>query len=267
MVLTREQMPSIPAEARKVFRAGQWTQRTNGLCVGYTNANLCIVPQDMAFDFLLFCQRNPKPCPLLEVLDPGDPIVHTLAAGADIRTDVPRYRVFRRGEPVDEPTDISAYWRDDLVTFLFGCSGTFEGALEAAGIVPRWRQGLGSGSGVFVSNIPTVPAGRLHGPMVVTMRPIPTHQVPRAVQVTSRFPTHHGAPIHIGDPAAIGINDLAKAEWVKGPELLPGEMPVFWACGVTPQVVAQASKPELMITHYPAHMFISDIPSEQQAML
>ncbi len=267
MDLTREQMPSIPAEVRKVFRAGKWSLRTNGLCVGYTNANLCIVPQDMAFDFLLFCQRNPKPCPLLEVLDPGDPIVRMLAAGADIRTDVPRYRVFVRGEPVDEPTDITAYWRDDLVAFLFGCSGTFEGALEAAGIVPRWRQGEGSGSGVFVTNIPTVPAGRLHGPMVVSMRPIPTHQVPRAVQVTSRFPTHHGAPIHIGDPAAIGINDLTQAEWVQGPQLLPGEVPVFWACGVTPQVVAQASKPELMITHYPAHMFISDIPSEQQAML
>ena len=137
----------------------------------------------------------------------------------------------------------------------------------AAGIRPRWWEEEGAGSGVFVTNIPTVPAGRLHGPMVVSMRPIPIHQVPRAVQVTSRFPNHHGAPVHIGDPSVIGIADLSTAKWVDGPRVLPGEVPVFWACGVTPQTVAQASKPELMITHYPGHMFIGDIPSEQQAIL
>lgn len=268
MVLPLHAMPNVPAQARKLFRDGEWTQRSSGICVGYTNANLCIVPRELAYDFLLFCQRNPKPCPVLEVLDAGDPIVRGLAEGADIRTDLPRYRVFVDGEPVDEPTDIIKYWRDDLVTFLFGCSGTFEGALEAAGIAPRWRQGEGAtGSGVFATNIPTVPAGRLHGPMVVSMRPIPAHQVPRAVQVTSRFPNHHGAPVHIGDPDAIGIDDLSQARWVEGPTLLPGEVPVFWACGVTPQTVAQESKPDLMITHYPGHMFISDIPSEQQAAL
>ncbi len=267
MVLTRQEMPTIPAEARAVFRRGEWTQRTSGICVGYTNANLCIVPEEMAFDFLLFCQRNPKPCPALEVLDPGDPTVRTLANGADIRTDLPRYRVFVRGECVDEPTDIMEYWRDDLVAFLFGCSSTFEGALERAGIRPRWREKEGSGSGVFPTSIQTKPAGRLHGPMVVSMRPIPTHQVPLAVQVTSRFPNHHGAPVHIGDPSPIGIEDLSKAQWVQGPEVLPGETPVFWACGVTPQTVALESKPDLMITHYPAHMFLSDIPSEQQAIL
>ena len=267
MGLTRKTMPGVPAQARKIFKEGKWTQRTNGICVGYTNANLCIVPKEIAYDFLLFCQRNPKPCPLLEVLDAGDPIVKHLAEGADIRTDLPRYRVFVRGEAIDEPTHISEYWRDDLVTFLFGCSGTFEGALEAAGISPRWREEEGTGSGVFKTNIPTVPAGCFHGSMVVSMRPIPAAVVPRAVQVTSRFPNHHGAPVHIGDPCAIGIEDLSKAEWVNGPSVLPGEVPVFWACGVTPQVVAQESKPELLITHYPGHMFISDIPSEQQAML
>ena len=267
MVLTRQEMPTIPAQARRLYREGKWTQRTSGICVGYTNANLCIVPREMAYDFLLFCQRNPKPCPVLEVLDAGDPIVKKLAEGADIRTDLPRYRVFVNGEPVDEPTDIASYWRDDLVTFLFGCSSTFEGALENAGIRPRWREREGGGAGVFVTNIQTVQAGRLHGPMVCSMRPIPAHQVPRAVQVTSRFPNHHGAPVHIGDPSAIGIEDLSKAEWVAGPSLQPGEVPVFWACGVTPQTVAQESKPELMITHYPGHMFISDIPSEQQAAL
>jgi len=260
-------MPSNPADARELFRQGAWTERSTGICVGYTNANLCIVPKELAYDFLLFCQRNPKPCPVLEVLDTGDPIVRQLAEGADIRTDLPRYRVFIDGEPVDEPTDISKYWRDDLVTFLFGCSSTFEGALEAAGIAPRWRQGAATGSGIFATNIQTVPAGRLHGPMVVSMRPIPARQVPRAVQVTSRFPNHHGAPVHIGDPTVIGIENLSKGEWVDSPSLSPGDVPVFWACGVTPQTVAQASKPELMITHYPGHMFIGDIPSEQQAAL
>ena len=268
MVLTRQDMPTIPADVRAMFRRGEWTQNSAGLCIGYTNANLCIVPKEMAFDFLLFCQRNPKPCPLLEVLEPGDPTVMMLADRADIRTDLPRYRVFVRGECIDEPTDIMEYWRDDLVTFLFGCSGTFEGALEEAGIRPKWREEEGSVCGVYPTSIETVPAGRLHGPMVVSMRPIPAHQVSRAVQVTTRFPQHHGAPIHIGDPAAIGIEDLAHSEWDIGGTLPePGEVPVFWACGVTPQTVALESKPDLMITHYPAHMFISDIPSAQQATL
>ena len=233
-MLTRQDMPTVPAEARRLFREGRWNQRTVGICLGYTSANLCIVPKEMAFDLLLFCQRNPKPCPVLEVLEPGEPIVQRLAEGADIRTDLPRYRVFVGGELVDEPGDIAAYWREDLVTFLLGCSGTFEGALEAAGIRPRWREEEGSGSSMFVTDVPTVPAGRLHGPMVVTMRPIPHHQVPLAVRVTSRFPNHHGAPVHIGDPAAIGIRDLSKAEWSRASTLLPGEVPVFWACGVTP---------------------------------
>ena len=267
MVLTRQDIPTVPAEARELFRQGKWTQRTSGLCVGYTNANLCIVPRELAFDFLLYCQRNPKPCPVLEVLDPGDPIVKSLANGADIRTDLPRYRVLVRGEVVDEPTEITQYWRDDLVTFLYGCSGTFEGALEGAGILPRWRQGEESGAGLYRTNIPTVPAGNFRGNMVVSMRPIPSHQVSRAVEATSRFPGHHGAPVHIGDPAAIGIPDMSKAEWAHGPTLQPGEVPVFWACGVTLQAVAQESKPEFMLTHYPGRMFISDIPSEQQAVL
>tara|TARA_B100000315_G_scaffold245138_1_gene270683 strand:- start:100 stop:903 length:804 start_codon:yes stop_codon:yes gene_type:complete len=267
MVLTRQEMPTVPAKARELFRQGTWSQRTSGVCVGYTNANLCIVPRELAFDLLLYCQRNPKPCPVLEVLEPGDPIVKQMADGADIRTDLPMYRVLVRGEVVDEPTDITRYWRDDLVTFLYGCSGTFESALEGAGISPRWRQGEASGSGIYRTNIPTVPAGSFHGNMVVSMRPIPSHQVSRAVQATSRFPGHHGAPVHIGDPAAIGIPDLSRAEWAPVPTLQPGEVPVFWACGVTLQVVAQECKPELMLTHYPGRMFISDIPSEQQAVL
>ncbi|MDP7083243.1 MAG: putative hydro-lyase [Dehalococcoidia bacterium] len=267
MLLTRQDMPTIPVEARQIFREGKWTDRTSGLCLGFTNAAIAIMPRDQAFDFLLFCQRNPKPCPLLEVLDPGDPIVSDLAPGADIRTDVARYRVMVKGEVVDEPSDLTQHWRDDLVTFLMGCSGTFEAALEGAGIVPRWRQGDETGSGIYLTNIPTTPAGIFHGPLVVTMRPIPNHQVSRAVQVSSRFPGHHGAPIHIGDPAALGIDDMSKSEWAVGPKLLPGEVPVFWACGVTLQTLVRESKPDLMITHYPSRMFITDIPAEEQAVM
>ena len=191
MVQTQQGAPTTPAEARQLFRDGAWTQHTSSICVGYTNANLVIVPKEMAFDFLLFCQRNPKPCPALEVLESGDPMVKRLADGADIRSDIPRYRVFVQGELVDEPTDITTYWRDDMVTFLFGCSGTFEGALEQAGIRPRWRQD-GRAAGVYITNVACVPAGRLRGPLVVSMRSIPVPQVPRTVQVTSRFPNHHG---------------------------------------------------------------------------
>ena len=256
-----------PRELRALARAGKWTGTTEGLAVGYAQANLVIIRKEAAFDFLLFCLRNPKPCPIVAVTDPGSPMITQVADNADLRTDLTRYSVYQEGKLVAQPSDITEYWRDDLVTFLFGCSGTFEGVLENAGIYPRWREQEGRGSGVYVTNIPTVPAGRLHGPMVVSMRPIPTHQLPKAIQATSRFPTHHGAPVHVGDPSAIGIDDLSQQEWVRGVLPLPGETPVFWACGVTPQVVAQASKPELMITHYPGHMFIGDIPSEHQAIL
>ena len=269
MGIARTDVPNVPADARGLFRDAAWTEDTRAICSGFTNANLVIVPKEMAYDFLLFCQRNPKPCPVLEVTDPGDPIIRTLADGADIRTDIPRYRVFIRGEVVDEPTDIAEYWRDDLVTFLFGCSGTFSEALEDAGVhVRQGHDDEEAGLGVYVTNIPTVPAGRLHGPMVVSMRSVPSDLVAKAVQVTSRFPNHHGAPVHVGDPAAIGIEDISKPDWGEGPVVVrPGEVPMFWACGVTPQTVALDSGVDFMITHYPMHMFISDIPSEQQAIL
>ena len=269
MVLTRKAMPTIPAEARKLFREAKWTQTTIGICSGYTNANLVIVPKDRAYEFLLFAQRNPKPCTVLEVTDPGDPIIKVLADGADIRTDLPRYRVFVGGEAVDEPTDVNKYWRDDLVTFLFGCSGTFGGALEDAGVHVRGgHDGEGIGWGVYETNIPTQPAGSLRGPMVVSMRAIRPDLVARTVLVTSRFPSHHGGPIHVGDPAAIGIKDLSNPEWSEGPvNILPGEVPMFWACGVTPQTVALESGVDFMITHYSTHMFISDIPSEEQTSI
>jgi len=259
-----EQLPKTPRELRKLFRSGEWTRPTTGLCIGYTNVNVAIVPKSLAYDFLVFCQRNPRPCPLLEVLEPGDPIVKDLAPDMDMRTDMIKYRVFKNGELVEEPADLGKYWRDDLVTCLFGCSTTFEGALLDAGIRPTWREGRRHGA--FDTNIPCKPAGRLSGPMVVSMRPIPAHQVDTVVKVTSRFPMHHGAPIHIGDPAAIGIRDINKPDYGGSSEMRPGEVPVFWACGVTPQSVARASKPEIMITHASGYMFITDIPSAQQAV-
>jgi len=255
--MNREDVPKNPRQARELFRAGAWTEPTTGIWVDFVNANLVAVPQAMAYEFLLFCQRNPKACPVLEVLDAGDPIVRRLAPGADVRTDIPRYRVFVDGVAVDEPTDVRDRWRDDLVAFLFGCSATFERAFEVAGIRPSWRLD-GKRTPIYVSSIPCEPAGRMQGPMAVTMRPIPAHQVALAAAVTSRFPRHHGAPIHVGDPSAIGITDLSAPGWGGPVEIGPGEVPVFWACGVTPQLVAQQCKPEIMITQMPGHMFIAD---------
>jgi uncharacterized protein YcsI (UPF0317 family) len=189
-----------------------------------------------------------------------------MAPGADIRTDVPRYRVYERGVLVDEPLEIASRWRDDLVSFLIGCSFTFESALIDAGIrVAHIDQCCNVP--MYVTSIPTVPAGLFHGPMVVSMRPIPAAQVVRAVQVTSRFPSVHGAPVHLGDPAAIGIADVAKPDLGDPVEIRDGEVPVFWACGVTPQAVAMASRPPLMITHAPGHMFVTDRRDAEFAVL
>jgi uncharacterized protein YcsI (UPF0317 family) len=255
--MKREDLPKDPREARKLFREGVWTQPTTGIWIDYVNANLMTVPQSLAWDFLLFCQRNPQACPVLEVLDVGDPIVKRLAPGADLRTDLPRYRVFEHGECVAEPTDVRDRWRADLVPFLFGCSATFERALEHAGIRPSWRLD-GRRTPIYVSKIQCEPAGKMRGPMAVTMRPIPAQQVALAVQVTARFPRHHGAPIHVGDPAAIGIDDITKPGWGGPVEVKPGEVPVWWACGVTPQLVALEIKPDLVLTQMPGHMFICD---------
>lgn len=249
-----------PAELRQVIRRGEWTQRTHGLGVGYTMANLVVVPVEYAYDFLLFCQRNPQPCPVLEVTDAGSPEPLQLAPGADLRTDLPRYRVFEYGRLVDQPTDITKYWRSDLVSFLLGCSLTCASAMERAN-VPMTTSVL------YVSNIPCRPAGRFSGPMIVSMRRIPRNKVVRAVQVTSRFPNAHGAPIHIGAPAVIGIHDMSRPWFGTPPKFGPDEVPVFWACGVTPQSVALEAKLPLMITHAPGHMFVTDARDEETAAL
>jgi uncharacterized protein YcsI (UPF0317 family) len=246
------------AEVRRCVRAREWTGPTCGLALGHVQANLVVVPRTLAFDFLLFCQRNPKPCPLLDVTEPGTAEPRLIAAGADVRTDVPRYRVYRHGELADEPDDLTPLWRDDLVGYLLGCSFTFENALLQAGLPVRHLE-MGCNVPMYRTTIPCVPAGCFRGPMTVSMRPLAPAQAVRAVQVCSRFPRAHGAPVHLGDPAAIGIRDLGRPDFGDPVEVRPGEIPVFWACGVTPQTVVMEARPPLVLTHKPGHMFVTDV--------
>jgi uncharacterized protein YcsI (UPF0317 family) len=255
-----------PRQIRADIRAGLISGVTAGLGSGHVQANLAVLPRDQAYDFLLFCQRNPRPCPLLEVTDAGCAEPVGVAPGADLRTDIPRYRIYRDGVLADELTDATAYWREDLVAFLLGCSFTFEWALLEAGIPLRHIE-RGRNVAMWRTSIPCRPAGVFHGQMVVSMRPIPTSLVARAVTASARFPGAHGAPIHIGDPAVIGIHDLEQPDWGDAQEFEPDDVPVFWACGVTSQAVALASKPPLMITHSPGHMFLTDLPNSALAAL
>ena len=265
-LMDRAALPKEPRELRARIRAGEWQTTTEGLAPGFVQANLAIVPKDLAFDFLLFCQRNAQPCPVLEVLEPGSPEPRETAPGADIRTDLPRYRIYENGSLVDEVTEITDRWQDDFVSFLLGCSFSFESAMLAAGIPLRHLQ-EGNDVPVYVTNRATAAAGAFSGPLVVSMRPIHHTQVVRAVQTTSRFPGVHGAPVHIGDPLEIGISDLDNPQWGARTEVRDGEVPVFWACGVTPQAVALASKPPLMITHAAGHMFLTDLQDAHLAVL
>ena len=258
--------PRHPREIGQDIRNGKLTGITAGLGAGHVQANLAVLPRDCAYDFLLFCQRNPRPCPLLEVTDAGSTEPVGVAPGADLRTDLPRYRIYKHGELADEVTDATPYWRDDLVAFLLGCSFTFEWALLEAGI-RLWHVEHGKNVAMWRTSIPCRPAGVFHGPVVVSMRPIASADLSKAVTASARFPGAHGAPIHIGDPAAIGIRDLARPDWGDAQEFRPGDVPVFWACGVTPQAVALASKPAFMITHSPGHMFITDVPNSALAAL
>jgi len=260
-------LPQTGAELRAAVRAGRFRGATSGAAPDFVQTNVAILPRDLAFDFLVFCQRNPKPCPVIEVLQAGQVEALLSAPGSDIRTDVPGYRVYRAGALVDEPWNLGAWWRDDLVTFLLGCSFTFEHALIRNGIrVPYY--GTCRNVSMFITNIQTRPAGGFGGPMVVSMRWIPRDKVIRAVQTTSRFPAVHGAPVHIGDPARIGIPDVQRPDFGDPwPPESPDDVPVFWACGVTPQAVAMASKPRLMITHAPGHMFVTDLKDEDLAVL
>jgi uncharacterized protein YcsI (UPF0317 family) len=249
--------PATVQNLRAAIRAGQFTGQTAGQAPGYAQANLVVLPADAAADFAAFCAANPQPCPVLEITAPGDPVPHALAPAADLRTDVPAYRVYRDGQLVDERPDIVDLWHDDLVAFLIGCSFTFEHALLDAGVPVRHIE-LGRNVPMYRTTQPCVPAGRFAGPLVVSMRPIPEPLVARAVAVTARYPRMHGAPVQVGDPAALGIRALAAPDYGEAVPVAPGEVPVFWACGVTPQAVALASRAPFMITHAPGHMFLTD---------
>jgi uncharacterized protein YcsI (UPF0317 family) len=252
-----ERARTTPAEARARYREGL-VASTSGVSTGFTQANFVALPREWAFDMLLFGQRNPRPVPLLDVTDAGSTTT-VLAPGSDLRTDLPRYRVWRDGELVDEPTDVVDLWTDDLVTFLIGCSFSFEAALLEAG-VPVRNVEQGRNVSMYRTDVPCRPAGRLSGPLVVSMRPVPASQVVTAVQVTARMPQVHGAPVHVGSPEQIGITDLAHPDFGEAVEAHEGDVPVFWACGVTPQAALMASRPPFAITHAPGHMLVTDVP-------
>jgi len=253
-----------PREIRADIRSGKLSGTTAGWGPGHVQANLAVLPKEQAYDFLLFCQRNPRACPLIEVTDVGSVEPVGVAPGADLRTDLPRYRIYKDGVLADEVTDATPYWRDDLVAFLLGCSFTFEWAILEAGI-DLWHVKHGKNVAMWRTSIDCRPAGAFHGPMVVSMLPIPSSQLSKAVTASARFPSAHGAPIHIGDPSIIGIKDVAKPDWGDPQPFGPGDVPVFWACGVTPQAVALESKPPFMLTHSPGHMFITDLPNSALA--
>jgi uncharacterized protein YcsI (UPF0317 family) len=254
------------AQERLRIRSGAFTGPTAGLAPGNVQANLVILPRALAHDFLRFAQANPKPCPVLAVSEAGDPRLPTLGADLDIRSDLPRYRVWRNGELVAEPTDVRDLWRDDLVSFAIGCSFSFEEALVEDGIEVR-HIACGVNVPMFRTNIACVPAGVFHGPMVVSMRPLKPADAIRAVQITSRFPSVHGAPVHIGLPHMIGVTDIAKPDYGDAVPVGPDELPVFWACGVTPQAVIAQAKPEFCITHAPGAMLITDLRNSRLAAL
>jgi len=245
-------------EVRRAIRRGAHTGHTAGLAPGYVQGNLCILPKEFAADFRLFCQRNPKPCPLLGVSEPGDPRLPSLGEDLDLRTDVPRYRVFRDGRHVEDVADLRELWRDDLVVFVLGCSFSFEQALIEAGLPLRYVE-QGKNVPMYRTSIDTVPAGPFRGKLVVSMRPFAPADAIRAIEITSRYPTAHGAPVHLGRPELIGIEDLSRP-WVgDATEVREGEIALFWACGVTPQSVVLDARLPFCITHAPGHMLVTDL--------
>jgi len=259
------QNPLISArELRAQIRSGAVSGHTSGLAPNRVQGNLVVLPAEYAQDFLLFCQRNPNPCPLLGVSGPGETGFSNLGEDIDIRHDLTRYRVWRHGEIVEEPSDVAHVWRDDLVSFVIGCSFSFEFALLEANIGLRHIE-QGKNVAMFRTNLSTTSAGRFHGPLVVSMRPLRAADAIRAVQITSRFPSVHGAPVHLGDPRLIGIHDLSRPDYGDAVEVRDDELPVFWACGVTPQAVVQAARIPFSITHAPGAMLITDLSNQTLA--
>lgn len=247
-----------PREVRQLIREGKITWNTSGMCGPYAQANLVVLPKNIAYDFLLFAQRNPKSCPILEVSDAGSRSLKYIAEGADIARDIPKYRVYEKGVLTGEYTDVAHLWRDDFVSFLIGCSFSFEAPLLDAGVPVRHIE-EGRNVPMYLTNIPCKPAGIFNGNTVVSMRPIPYKDVVKATTITAAMPRVHGAPVHIGDPAAIGIKNINKPDFGDSVTINEGEVPVFWCCGVTPQAVVMNVKPEIVITHSPGHMFITDV--------
>jgi uncharacterized protein YcsI (UPF0317 family) len=262
MISSNRSALSTGVQVRLAARRGELTGQTSGLAPGFAQANLVILPRELASDFLVFCSRNPRPCPLLGLTNTGNPEAARLAPGSDLRTDLPRYRVWRNGELVDEPMDITEYWRDDLVSFLIGCSFSFESALLRAGVPVRHIE-LGCNVPMYRTNIPCESAGVFSGPMVVSMRPMKPADAIRAVQITSRFPAVHGAPIHLGFPEQLGITDLSRPDFGDPVPMHADELPVFWACGVTPQAAVMNARPSFAITHSPGCMFVTDMSDDQ----
>ncbi len=252
---------------RQKIRSGEHSGNTSGYAPGHVQCNLMVLPKDWAMDFMGFCQQNPKPCPLIAVAAaPGESRLPTLGEDLDIQTDLPSYRVYENGELVASPTDITGFWRDDLVAFAIGCSFSFEEALLADGLEIR-NISEGKNVPMYCTNIACTPVGRLHGNMVVSMRPFAAPDAIRAIQICSRFPSVHGAPVHLGDPALIGIEDLKRTDYGEAVPVNDGELPVFWGCGVTPQRVVEASKPPFCIAHGPGDMLVTDLRNSQLAVL
>ncbi len=249
---------------RSAIARGEWRKPTAGLAPGFTQANVVILPRRYAFDFLLFCGRNDKPCPIIDVCEAGITAPPVAGPNADIRVDVPRYRIFRHGELEKEADDIRDCFTDDMVTFLLGCSFTFEQDLLDHGIPVRHIE-LDRNVPMYITNRECRPAGIFSGPMVVSMRPMQEALVDKASAITAKYRKAHGAPIHVGDPAALGIKDLQSVDFGDPPEIRKGEVPVFWACGVTPQMALKRAKPDLVITHAPGYMFVTDIRDKDLA--
>lgn len=260
-MMTQQDLTTAAA-LRLAVRSGRHRGPTAGLAPGFVQTNVVILPAAVAEEFADFCRLNSRPCPLIEQTEPGNPEPKHAAPGADLRTDVPRYRVFHDGSPEPaEPNDIVDLWRDDFVGFLLGCSFTFEAALVAAGLPVRHIE-LGRNVPMYRTNLACHPAGRFAGPLVVSMRPYRPEQVEQVREVSGRYPTMHGEPVHVGDPAAIGINNLGSPDFGNAVPIEPGEIPVFWACGVTPQLALAAARPEIAITHSPGCMFVTDLRKE-----
>ncbi|MDK4737121.1 putative hydro-lyase [Rhizobium sp. CNPSo 3490] len=262
MLLSSNSAADHPPDAvRAAARSGAMSGQTSGMARGFAQGNLVILPREWAKDFLNFCLANPKPCPLLAVGRPGDPSLPGAGREIDIRTDVPSYRIFRDGNLVGEVENIADLWQDDFVSFLIGCSFSFEWALLSAGLNVRHIE-LGTNVPMYKTNIECVSAGRFSGQYVASMRPMKPADAIRAIEITSRMPQVHGAPVHFGDPSAIGIPDITRPDYGDPVPVREGEIPVFWACGVTPQVALANAKPPIAITHSPGCMLLTDIPDD-----